>query len=284
MADALLVAGPLGLAADPAHPELLAGDGFLAAAAAAALSPVQLWARAGTAVGHRQREALSRRRVDIAGLGEEGETLRLPGLLSAPVLPEIEPVDASQLGAVLLIGLPPTECRRARAVVAALPGAESRPLLVAPPADVTGDHLRELAAVATVLVLGTGLAQRALGEDDPVRCGEALVAAGATTVLLGQGPFGGIARYKGKGVTWPALPRPAGDQPPGMARAIFAGVVAAEVAHLGRVDYRHLKRFLATASAVASQAGRSADPRPLMGLDRNAYQDLFLRLRRNAKY
>lgn len=284
MPDALLVAGPVGLSSDPEEPRLLAGAGFLAAAAAAALSPVQLWARAGADFDHQHREVFARRRIDPAGLGEEGPSARLPGPRADDVLPAIEPVDASELGAVLLIDLPPRESTRALGVASALPGGAGRPLLIAPPVDTDGAALEALAARATVLVYGAKAAAQALGQDDPVACGQRLIDAGATTVLLTHGPFGGLSFYKHKVVSWPTLPRPGGDEAPGVARAIFAGVVAAEVAHFGRVDYRHLKRFLATASAVASEAGRSSSPKKLMALGREDYQQLFQRLRRNAKY
>lgn len=283
MPDALLVAGPVGLSADPDQPQLLAGAGFLAAATAAALSPVQLWARAGSDFGHQQREALTRRRVDAAGVGDEGPTPRLPGAIQGSALPEVEPVDASQLGAVLLIDLAEADLERALGAVASLPDAGSRPVLIAPPADASGEHLRRCAGAAAVLIAGAGQVAAALGEPDPVTCGRHLVDAGATTVLLTHGAFGGLSCYKQKIVSWPSLPR-AETGEPGAARAVFAGVIGAEVAHLGRVDYKNLKRWLAMASAVASEGARRASPKHLMGMSRGDCQDLFLRLRRNAKY
>jgi hypothetical protein len=284
MADALLVAGPAGLSAHPDRAQLLAGSGFLAAAAAAPMAPVQLWARVGAELSAQHREILTRRRVDIAGLGDEGATPRLPAVSpSERYLPEIEPVDASELGAVLVLDLPPAECDRAITVARQLPDAAGRPLLLAPPVGTDGPRLKTLAAGCDLLLLSVAEALRALGGTDPVACGRALIEAGATTVLLSAGPFGGLSFYKQKVVSWPSTPRETGAEG-GMARAIFAGVLAAQVAGLGRIDYRHLKRFLATASAVACDAARSDDPKRLMGLKRDDYQQLFLRLRRNAKY
>ena len=289
MGDVLLVAGPTGLDTDPANPELLAGSAAYAAVAAGPLAPVQLWARGGESIGTRLRQVLAQRRIEDGGLGEEGASLRFAGAAGSPsssdasILPEVEPVDASDLGAVLLIDLPAAEMARALQVVSGLPDAEARPTIIVPPLSADGDQLRALAASATVLQLPLEKAATALGIADPVACGQALIGAGATSVLLTDGPLGGLSFYKQKVVTWPASPRAAPPRP-GTARAVFAGVLAGQIAGLGRIDWRNLKRFLATAGAVAAEAARKDGPKHLMGLQAGDYHQQFLRLRRNVKF
>ena len=143
---ALLIAGPLTLDADG----LFAGDGVIAAAAAAPFSPTQLWAQGGTSIDHYRRGLLTKRGIDDAGIDWSGATPAATG----PFLPAAEPTDAEGVGAALLISLAPDEHARARRVIAALPGAEARPLLVAPrPGDLADAATRNALIADTDLVI-----------------------------------------------------------------------------------------------------------------------------------
>ncbi|MDA3959424.1 MAG: hypothetical protein PF961_01445 [Planctomycetota bacterium] len=285
MSNVLLLCGPTGFEAADDRSHLWAGTGLYAAASAAAFAPCQLWARAGDALTESAAEMLERNRIDPAGLGAEGPSPRFGGDTPAqgPFLPEVEPVNAEQLGAAAIIDLAPTEAARASRVIAALPESGSRPVLIMPPADTDGDSLRAQAAQATVLVVGAQQAAAALGIAEPLACAEALLEAGATAVLVTAGAFGGIMAYKGKRTAWPCLPSPS-LATSGHARAVFAGAMAGQLAQLGRIDFRNGKRFVATASAVAGAFARKPGPKQLMQLDHAAAQGQFLQMRRNAKY
>jgi hypothetical protein len=281
----LLLAGPCGFDGRPGCEHLLSGPGLLAAASAAASVPVQLWSRAGSDFDDHHRQVLRQATIDCAGIDDQGMSPRWYGQdpASGPALPEFEPTDAEGVGAAAAIGLNGDESARALRAFAALPDADGRPLLLAPDTTVDGDWLRAHASQATCLVLGLDHAQQALGDNDPLSCGQALLEAGAKSVLLSAGPLGGIALYKGKIVPWLTRPEHL-DAPSGWARAAFAGVVAATLARLGRIDLRNLKRALATASAVAAACCHGHGSKAALAMSHGDQQGHFLRLRRNAKF
>ena len=119
----LLIAGPTALDDHPRQNGLLGGVGLYAAIAAAPLARTQLWSRAGNGINNQLKAIITRHGIDLAGVSWDGPTPHggpngfEPG---GPLLPDIEPTDAASLGAVLLIGLPPDEWRRAQRVALAL--------------------------------------------------------------------------------------------------------------------------------------------------------------------
>ena len=253
--DALLVAGPVGTDAEG----LLTGAGFCAAAAAAPLTFTQLWARAD--LNETLQALLTRRRIDCAGLDADGA--------ADAFLPESEPVSAERLGAVLLADLPEAEHQRACALMDRLGGKVLRIVVRS-----DGDPM-PFAGNADLLITPAD-------RSAPHAQAQALLAAGATSVLLTAGELGGLMAYKQKSATWPALPTT--SRCPELATtAIFAGVVAAATVAHGKLDYRGLRRAVTTAGAVTAAALKGPGPKALMGLDRAAYQQAYLRLRRGAK-
>jgi len=265
----LLVAGPSAIeepdtqrhsASRPWH-----GAGFYAAAAAAACTATQLWSRVPADVRAEEWAPLERRGIDCAGCSAEG----------SGALPDLEPVSADDLGAVLICGLHGEELARARRVVAALPGHGDRVEVVALADEADTEDLAH-AAGAAVLIAGVRP-----GTDPSTTIDHLL--AGHQAVLLTAGALGGIAGYKAKRWTWPAQPT-TGDTNAQRARAVFAGVLAAQAARVRRIDWRLLKRAAVEAGAVAGTAIRRPGPKGLMHLDAAAYHQAFVALRRNHKF
>ena len=153
----LLIAAPLTLDDFPQGKGLLGGAGGYAAIAAAPLAHTQLWARGGKDISAQVRGILENRRIDLAGVDWSGATMRggpdLPRP-TGPALPEVEPTQAEDLGAVLLADLAPDEWRRALRVVHGLPGGETRSLVAAPHvSDLEDQRFRaEVCASADVLI------------------------------------------------------------------------------------------------------------------------------------
>lgn len=288
--QALLIAGPLCLDDLPEESGLLGGGGGYAAMGAGPITPTQLWARGGDTITPQVRGILTRRRIDLSGVTWEGPTARWSPTGFAHtggVLPALEPTAAEDLGAVLLIDLPPAEGRRALAVVARLAKAETRPLLIAPrPADCAADHdyLRECATVADVLILPAAMAASMEGEaiSDPLVLAGKLRALGAKCVVLTRGAYGGLVSYQQKATTWPALPVEV-VEPTGIGSS-FAGALAAWCATQGHADFSTIKRGLAMASAVASITAQGIGPRKLLTADSKEYVERFNKLRRTNKF
>lgn len=283
----LLVAGPLVLDDLPQGTEIIGGGGAYAAIAAAPIAPVQLWARAGADLGSQRRGILAEHRIDLAGLGLEGASPRWSPagfIAGGPLLPDATPTSAEDLGAVLLVHLPPDEQARALEAVRALPGSETRPLLIAPrPASADAASLRSASAAADVLVIPSATALRAFPEAvDALTAAELLRAAGAKCVALTNGVFGGLLLYQQKATTWPALPVATVD--PTGTGAAFAGALAASCASHRVADFRTLKRGCAQASAVAGLCAAGVGPKKLLAADERVYLDRFNRLRRTAKF
>ena len=261
----------------------LAGAGAFAALAAAPLTAVQLWTRAGKGFAPRLRTLFEQRGIDLSGLDYEGPSPTADGA-DHDALGSLEPVRADDLTAILITGLPAADGDRALTVIERLPGADDALRIVQPcPQTCLGDpaHLERCAAIAHILVLPAPIASTALGADDPVTAARSLQEAGCPTVALSTGFCGGLLAYKQRLITWPATPRP--DRAGAMTAAVFAGFLAGHLAQSGQADYRTLKRALATASAVAgTRLGSTAEGLP--SGDAAAYRDLFNRLRRSARF
>lgn len=281
----LLLAGPVVLDVLDHGSPLLSGDGALAAMAAAALVPTQLWARAGTDLPQAAWEVLRRRRVDSSGLITDGLCHRRE-LATAALqrhgsdLPDEEPGDPEELACCAAVGLQSGELRRALDCFRALPRADHRLHCI----GLIGDdpHLVEACAGrADLLVLSARQACAGTGSADPLVAAGRLIGAGCTAVALTAGPFGGLLRYKNKCTTWPADPiTPKDDHG---ALAVFTGCLVGALCEHGQIDWRVLKRACWTASAVAAASLREYGPRRLLQYDRSGYQELFNRLRRNGK-
>lgn len=272
---ALLIAGPLALEDFPGFPGLLGGSGGYAAMAAGPLNPIQLWACGPVAMTAPVRGILERRGIDLAGV----EWTALP-----TVLPEIEPTDAEDVGAVLLIDLPPAEMTRALAVVQRLPESATRPVLVRPRAgDLTDAAYRRLIGTTSdVLLLAEGHARTVTKTSDTLAAAEALHADGWKSIALSAGQLGGVLLHGSKATTWPALPIPV-TEPTGIGAA-FAGAVAAWVAGVGSADYATLKRACAVASGVGGLTAQGIGPKRLLAANHDEILERFNRLRREHKY
>jgi sugar/nucleoside kinase (ribokinase family) len=288
--QALLVAGPLCLDDLPEQQGLLGGGGGYAAMGAGPITPTQLWARGGDAITPNLRAIFTKRRIDLAGVTWEGPTARWSPTgfsHSGGALPAIEPTEAEELGAVLLIDLAPADGRRALSVVSRLPKAETRPLLIAPrPADCAADHdyLKECAAAADVLILPAAMAASMEGDalSDPLALAGRIRALGAKCVVLTRGAFGGLVSYQQKATTWAALPVEV-VEPTGIGSS-FAGALAAWCATQGHADFSTIKRGLAMASAVASITAQGVGPRKLLTAESKEYVERFNKLRRTNKF
>lgn len=284
---ALLIAGPLALDDHPQQAGLLGGVGGYAAMAAGPLNPTQLWSRGGTEIKAQLQGILTRRGIDLAGVSWTGPTPRgtpegfLPG---GNLLPDIEPTDATDVGAVLLIGLPPAEMTRAIRVVQQLPGSAERPLLISPrPDDLLDQTYRDLIGrTADVLILSVSKAQSITGTTTALAAAEALRVDGAKAVILTAGALGGLLLYAQKVTTYPALPVPTVCKL-GVSAA-FPGAVAAWVAGVGRADYSTLKRACAVASGVGGLTAQGIGPRHLLASSHGDIIERFNRLRREHKY
>lgn len=290
MKKALLIAGPVVLDDIGDQPVLLGGGGIYAALGASGVTPTQLWARGGAQFDDRLRTFLTQRRIDVSGVTNDGETAtwNAEGFhATGSVLPSITPTDAENLGAVLLIDLPPKEGRRAIAAVQALAKAATRPVLIAPrAADCLADptYLMDCAKAADVLILpGTMLASL---EDqalrDPYALALHLQEAGTKCVCITGGPYGGMVVYQQKATTWPALPIEI-IEPTGMG-STFAGVLAGGCALHSKCDFATIKRSLAQASAVATITAQGVGPKKLMHAQEKDYEERFNRLRRAHKF
>jgi sugar/nucleoside kinase (ribokinase family) len=278
----LLIAGPLALDDLPQGKGLLGGAGGYSAMAGAPLANTQLWSRGGSGITPQVRGILERRGIDLAGVSWDGETHQGQRLIG-PVLSEVEPTDAGDLGAVLLIGIPPDEWRRATRAVRALPGGDSRTVVSAPrPDDLDDQRFRsEVCADADVLILPSTRAMAMTATEDVFAAGRALGALGAKCVVLTAGPLGGLIVYRQKATTYPSLPIETVDGT-GVG-ASFAGALAAWLTGAGKDDFRAIKRGCAVASGVAGICAQGIGPKKLLAADRKEYLERFNRLRRAAK-
>ena len=281
----LLIAGPIALDDLPDHPGSLGGEGAYAAIAAAPLATTQLWAQGGSDINHQVRDLLKRRHVDLAGVTWQGPVHQGTVALAGPdsVLPQLEPTEADNVGAVLLVGLPAADLARAVNTVRNMPGGETRPLLIRPRlAGLDGTLLAQAAAAADVLLIPQDVAMAMTGTASALAAGRALQKQGAKTVLLSAGALGGTICYGQLATTWPTAPCDSDDT---LANgAVFAGAVAAWCGGAGAVDFSAVKRATAVASAVVTLRMQGPGPRRLLSSSREEYLDRFNRLRRNAKY
>ncbi len=283
----LLIAGPLALDEIANQPNTIGGVGGYAAIAAASLATTQLWCRGGSEFTPYLQGLLTQKGIDLSGVSWDGPTPRgtPQGFVAGgPILPELEPTEAEDLGAVLLIGLPPEEFFRAARVVAALPGAESRTVVVSPrPSDLLdANFLGVVANTADLLVLSVTKAQEITRTKDPLAAAKALQAAGAKSVVLTARHLGGLIAYRGKITTYPALPLETIDA--AGVSAAFPGALAAWCAGAGKGDFATVKRGCAVASAVAGICSQGQGPRKLLQANRNEIIERFNRLRREQKY
>ncbi|MBA3697664.1 MAG: hypothetical protein H0W78_02185 [Planctomycetes bacterium] len=282
----LLIAAPLALDDLPQGKGLLGGAGGYAAIAAAPLAHTQLWARGGKDITPQVRGILEHRRIDLTGVDWTGATTRGgPGVprTTGYALPEVEPTQAEDLGAVLIADLAPDEWRRAVRVVQALPGGETRSLVAAPNInDLEDERFRaEVCAAADVLIVPAAQAVALTVTIDVLAAGRALESLGAKCVILTAGPLGGLIVYRQKTTTYPALPVETVDG--NGVGAAFAGALAAWLTGAGKDDFKAIKRGCAVASGVASICAQGFGPKKLLGADRKEYLERFNRLRRAAK-
>jgi|GEM_PF-2870090 sugar/nucleoside kinase (ribokinase family) len=283
----LLIAGPLALDDLPKASDLIGGVGGYAAIAASPLARTQLWARGGQEYTPQLQGILERRGIDLAGVSWQGRTPRgTPQgfLANGPVLSDVEPTSAEDLGGALLIGLPPDEWRRAQEAILRLPGADGRLLVASPrPGDLADPAFRSLCcAAADVLVLSCRRASELSGEANPLASARFFQALGAKTVVLTAGMLGGLIVYRQKAVTYPAMPVEVVDGTG--TSAVFPGALAAWCAGSGKDDFRSLKRGCVVASGVAGICVQGIGPKKLLASDRKEYLERYNRLRRLAKY
>lgn len=284
----LLVAGPIALDDIAGSTNLIGGSGAFAAMAAAPIAPTQLWARAGKDLNQTLRGILERRQIDLAGVGYEGETPRFRnGVFEShgSCLPEVTPINANNLGAIAIVGLPPADGRRALDVAASLPGALERILVTAPrPNDCQKDpaYLTDCAKSATVLILPLEAAMNLTKASNPLTAAYALQDHGAKAVVLTAGILGGLLIYKNIQTTYPALPVEV-VEPTGV-HATFAGVLAAWCADEGKAHYNTLKRGVAIASVIAGMCALGVGPKKLLSIGHREYFERFNTLRRVEKY
>jgi sugar/nucleoside kinase (ribokinase family) len=283
----LLIAGPTALDDHPRQNGLLGGVGLYAAIAAAPLARTQLWSRAGNGINNQLKAIITRHGIDLAGVSWDGPTPHggpngfEPG---GPLLPDIEPTDAASLGAVLLIGLPPDEWRRAQRVALALPGAAERPLVASPrPGDLADPGFRaEVCRCCQLLVLSVAQACRITATSDPLSAAQALQKDGARAVALTASALGGLLVYGQKTTTWPTWPVPVVDK--AGVSAAFPGAVAGWLAGPGRADWTNLKRACAIASGVGAICAQGIGPKKLFDSTRADYLERFNRIRRDNKF
>jgi hypothetical protein len=285
----LLIAGPLALDDFPNAPGLLGGGGGYAAMAAAPIADTQLWARGGADILPQVKSLLTQRGVDVSGVTWEGSTPRFTdGTFhsNGTLLPEVEPTDPEELGAVLVIDLNPSEGRRALAAIKRLPRSDTRPLIISPrPEDCLADPawLSTCAEAADVLILSADLVGKIVGlPAEPLSFMTTLQKLGAKCICLTNGCYGGVVAYQNKVTTWPALPVEAVEKTG--VRATFSGVLAAVCAHQGKADFACIKRGLGQASAAASITIQGIGPRKLLQADGKEMMERFNRLRRAHKF
>jgi sugar/nucleoside kinase (ribokinase family) len=284
----LLVAGPLALDDLPGGNGMIGGAGAYAAMAAAPLATTQLWARAGADLTPTLLGILERRKIDLAGVGHEGVTPRFRnGVFESfgSCLPEVTPINASNVGAIAVVGLPPADGRRALAVAASLSGAGERILLIAPRPDhceTDPAYLKECASAATILIIPLQAALSLTAKSNPLAAAKSLQDHGAKAVVLTAGMLGGLLVYKNIQTTYPAIPVEM-VEPTGVG-ATFVGVLAGWCADEGKSDYNSLKRGVAIASAIAGMCGLGVGPKKLLGCGHREYFERFNTLRRVEKY
>jgi pfkB family carbohydrate kinase len=280
--SSLLIAGPLALDDFATLKGMLGGAGGYAAMAAAPLANTQLWSRGGSDFTPQVRGVLERRGIDLSGVTWDGATAHNQPA-PAPILPTVEPQDAGDITAVLLIGLGGGDWQRATRVLEQLPKPEQRSVIVAPHGVSLSDPAVRAAtcAAADVLILRTNEAQAATGQDDIFAAGRQLIDLGAKCVVITAGCLGGLIVYRQKATTFPALPVEISERT-GVS-ASFAGVLAAWLTGAGKEDFRAIKRGCAVASAVAGICGQGPGPKKLLAADRKEYLERFNKLRRAAK-
>jgi sugar/nucleoside kinase (ribokinase family) len=283
----LLIAGPLALDDLPQAKGLIGGVAGYAAIAASPLARTQLWARGGQDFSPQVRSILERRGIDLAGTSWDGPSPRgTPQgfLANGPLLADVEPTSAEDLGGVLLIGLPPDEWQRALSAVKRLAGSDTRLLVASPrPADLKDPTFRDLCcASADVLVLSLRSAVELSQATNPLAAARFFQTLGAKTVVLTAGMMGGLVVYRQKAISYPAMPLEVVDATG--TSAAFPGALAAWCAGSGKDDFRTLKRGCAVASAVAGICVQGLGPKKLLASDRKEYIERYNRLRRLAKY
>ena len=254
----LLVAGRWTAAADGT----LDGAGALAAVAAAPLARTQCWGRSDAGIASQVRALAAQRGLDLAGVGDAGDD----------DLGELAPSAAEELGVVLCAGLDARSLESARRLLARLP---PHALMIAG-ADVA---LLTAQAADADLIITTDAACRRAGLADPLAAAKRLQAAGARSVAITAGVYGGVLAYQGRATSWNAWP--VETAVPGSLHP-FAGALAAWCAGSGRGDFSTIKRGLGVASAVGSLAAQGGIRR-LFASRRDDYLDRFNRLRRDAK-
>jgi sugar/nucleoside kinase (ribokinase family) len=283
----LLIAGPLALDDLAQGTGLIGGVGGYAAIAAAPLARTQLWARGGTGYTPQLRSILERRAIDLSGTSWEGATPRGAAqgfLANGPLLSDVEPTSAEDLGGVLLIGLPPEEWRIAQDAVKRLPGGDTRLLVASPrPDDLREPAFRTLCcSAADILVLSARRAIALSAAATPLGAARFFQELGAKSVVLTAGMLGGLLVYRQKVVTYPAMPLEVVD--PTGTSAVFPGALAAWCAGADKDDFRTIKRGCAVASAVAGICLQGIGPKKLLAADRKEYLERYNRLHRLAKF
>jgi hypothetical protein len=286
-AQALLVAGACHLDDLPQQdPGLIGGAGAYAAIAAAALTPCQLWARCGEDFSTQCQRILEQRRIDISGLITEGTTNRFDGnamTFNGPVLPEVSPHDAKDLGATLCIDLPFAEAKRAWDDLGRLKHADKRIRIQAPGRQCSSrEELAAWAKQADLLVVDYQRTSSLCAEQDPMVLLQQLQDMGCESIVLCNDHFGGLIKYKQKTTGFLADPR-SNKEPVGV-HSSFVGVLSGGLCSAGKLDFRSLKRSTATAGAVAGVCSQGGGPKKLLGLRREDYHQLFYKLRRTSKF
>lgn len=283
----LLIAGPLALDDLAQGSGLIGGVGGYAAIAAAPLARTQSWARGGTGYTAELRGILERRAIDLSGTDWEGTTPHGTAqgfLANGPLLADVEPTSAEDLGGVLLIGLPPEEWRLAQDAVKRLPGGDTRLLVASPrPQDLRDPAFRALCCgAADILVLSAARAIELSAAANPLAAARFFQELGAKSVVLTAGMLGGLLVYRQKVVTYPAMPVEVVD--PTGTSAVFPGALAAWCAGADKDDFRTIKRGCAVASAVAGICLQGIGPKKLLAADRKEYLERYNRLHRLAKF
>ncbi len=282
----LLVAGPCHLDDLTQQEGLIGGAGAYAAIAAAALTPCQLWARTGDGFSKHCEQILERRRVDTAGLINEGDCNRYSdGKMhcNGPALPSLSPHDAQNVGATLCIDLPHNEAKRAWQALNSLKGANKRIAIQAPGHNCNSiEELNAWAAEADLLVIDYHKISTLLNQDDPLELMNRIQDMDCESIVMCNGNFGGLIQYKNKTSGFLAIPSNSKD--PTGSFSSFVGVLSGSLCSQGKLDFRGLKRATATASAVASSCAQGIGPKKLLELGRNEYQQLYNKLRRTSKF
>lgn len=284
--QALLIAGPCHLDDLPQQTGLIGGAAAYAAIGAAAISPCQLWSRCGSDFDRQLQKMLEQRRIDLGGLVADGPSNRFDGstlTCNGPMLPDVSPHDARDLGASLCIDLPLHEAERAWKAIAALKGADNRLRIQAPGHQCRSrDELAAWCAAADLLIVNYSRMSALLEETDPMLLLDQLQELGCSCVVLCNEQFGGLIKYKQKCTGFLADPRPTRDATG--VHSSFVGVLSGGICAAGKFDFRGLKRSTATAGAVAAVCGQGLGPKKLLSLRREDYLQLYNKLRRTSKF